>query len=99
MLLIYRLFHRLDLDENNLISRNELRALIIGIQFDEIDLDKDDAVDKVMDDFDTSRNDMIEEEEFIQGISKWLNEAKHTVGYSGVFSQRFMHDFHLVHYV
>lgn len=98
-MLIYRLFHKLDLDANNLISRNELRALIIGIQFDEIDLDKDDAVDKVMDDFDTSRNDLIEEGEFIQGISKWLLEAKHTVGYSGVFSQRFIHDFHMVYYI
>ncbi|KAH7658100.1 EF-hand-containing protein [Dioscorea alata] len=92
---IRKLFHKLDLDKNNIISRNELRALIIGIQFDEIDLDKDDAVDKVMDDFDTSRNDLIEEGEFIQGISKWLLEAKHTVGYSGVFSQRFIHDFHM----
>ncbi|KAJ0963079.1 hypothetical protein J5N97_028201 [Dioscorea zingiberensis] len=92
---IRKLFQKLDLDGNNLVSRSELRALIIGIQFEEIDLDRDDAVDKVMDDFDTSRNDIIEEEEFVEGISKWLNEAKRSVGYSGAYSQRFMHDFHM----
>lgn len=91
-----RLFHKIDLDENGLVSRAELRAFIIGIKFEEIDLDRDDAVDKVMDDFDTSGNELIEEEEFIQGICKWLEEAKRSVTYSGAYSKRFLHEFHMV---
>ncbi|PKA51638.1 hypothetical protein AXF42_Ash003005 [Apostasia shenzhenica] len=91
---IKKLFHKIDLDENNLLSRSELRAFIIGIQFEEIDLDRDDAVDKVMDEFDTSGNASIEEEEFIHGISRWILEAKHSVADSGAYSKKFVHDFH-----
>ena len=49
----------------------------MGIQFDEIDLDKNEAVDRVMNDFDTSNDQHIDEQEFIKGVSKWLIEAKH----------------------
>nr|CAD1843260.1 unnamed protein product [Ananas comosus var. bracteatus] len=93
--IIQKLFHKIDLDENGLISRAELRAFIIGIQFEEIDLDRDDAVDKVMDDFDTSGNDIIEEEEFIRGICNWLEEAKRSITYSGAYSKRFLQNFHM----
>uniref|UniRef100_A0A453QPK8 EF-hand domain-containing protein n=1 Tax=Aegilops tauschii subsp. strangulata TaxID=200361 RepID=A0A453QPK8_AEGTS len=54
----------------------ELHALIIGINFEELDFDKNDAVDKIMDDFDTSGNDTIDEGEFVEGMKIWLNEAK-----------------------
>jgi hypothetical protein len=53
-----------------------LRAFIVGIQFDEIDLDLDVAVDKIMKDIDTSYNSRIEKEEFVDGISRWLNKTK-----------------------
>lgn len=92
---IRKLFHRLDLNSDRMISNNELRALIIGIKFEEIDLDRDDAVDKVMQEFDTSRNSIIDEDEFIAGITKWLNEAKRTVAKSGGYSKKFLHDFHM----
>lgn len=91
---IRKLFHKIDLDSNNLLSVPELRAFIIGIQFEEIDLDKDDAVEKVMGDFDTSRNENVDEEEFVNGISRWIKEARHTVGASGSISDNFVHDFH-----
>jgi len=93
-----RLFHKIDLDSNNLLSYAELRAFVIGIQFDEIDLDKDDAVEKVMDDFDTSGNENVDEKEFVNGISRWIKEAKRTVGASGSYSKKFIHDFHMVSY-
>ncbi|EHA8589642.1 sodium/calcium exchanger NCL1 [Cocos nucifera] len=92
---IRKLFHRLDLNSDGIISSYELRALIIGIQFEEIDLDRDDAVDKVMLEFDTSHNACIEEDEFVGGIKKWLDEAKRTVVTSGAFSKKFLHDFHM----
>ncbi|XP_010915578.1 sodium/calcium exchanger NCL1 [Elaeis guineensis] len=92
---IRKLFHRLDLNSDGKISSHELRALIIGIQFEEIDLDRDDAVNKVMLEFDTSRNACIEEDEFVGGIKQWLNEAKRTVVTSGAYSKKFLHDFHM----
>lgn len=92
---IRKLFHRLDLNSDGIISSNELRALLIGIQFEEIDLDRDDAVDKVMLEFDTSHNACIEEDEFVGGIKKWLDEAKRTVVTSGAYSKKFLHDFHM----
>ena len=63
--------------------------LIIGINFEEIDFDKHDAVDKIMDDFDTSGNDTVEESEFIEGMRKWLNEARNKVQGSGASSDKF----------
>ena len=51
-----------------------MRALIIGIKFEEIDLHHDDAVNKIMEDFDTSNDHKINETEFVIGISGWLNK-------------------------
>ncbi|CAL9126282.1 unnamed protein product [Musa textilis] len=49
-----------------------------------------------MNEFDTSQNSNIEEEEFVLGISKWIDEAKRSVANSGAFSKKFMHEFHMV---
>lgn len=77
----------------------------MGIQFDEIDLDKNDAVDRVMNDFDTSNDQHIDEEEFFKGVSKWILEAKryetsHLAPDSGPdtgsHSMRFLDAFHKV---
>ncbi|GJN06417.1 hypothetical protein PR202_ga24146 [Eleusine coracana subsp. coracana] len=91
---IRKLFHKIDMDESRSLSRSELHALIVGINFDEVDFDKADAVDKVMDDFDTSGNEVVEEEEFVQGMKKWLDEAKRSVPTGGAFSMKFIDDFH-----
>lgn len=95
-MLTCRLFHKIDMDESSSLSRAELHALIIGINFEEVDFDRMDAVEKVMDDFDTSRNDVVEEEEFVQGMKKWLNEAKRSVPTGGAFSSKFIHEYHAV---
>ncbi|GFZ05463.1 sodium/calcium exchanger family protein / calcium-binding EF hand family protein [Actinidia rufa] len=79
------------------ISTAELKALIIGIRFDEIDLDEDDAVEKVMKDFDTSLDHQIDLQEFICGIEKWLEEARRSgppsleAGAGGI---KYLDDFH-----
>lgn len=91
-----RLFHKIDMDESRTLSRSELHALIVGINFEELDFDRMDAVNKVMDDFDTSRNDIVEEEEFVQGMKKWLNEAKRSVPVGGAFSSKFINEYHAV---
>lgn len=71
-----RLFDAIDEDRDSFLSAAELKALIIGIRFDEINFDKDDAVAKIMRDFDKSGDDMVDLAEFQNGIAKWLNEAR-----------------------
>lgn len=95
-MLTRRLFRKIDMDESGTLSRAELHALIVGINFGELDFDRMDAVNKVMDDFDTSRNDFVEEQEFLYGMKKWLNEAKRKVAAGGAFSHKFIDDFHEV---
>ncbi|KAG6637228.1 sodium/calcium exchanger NCL-like [Carya illinoinensis] len=72
---IKKLFSVVDTNGDGNISYSELRALIVGIRFEEIDLKKDKAVDKLMRDFDTSQNGQIDETEFVNCISKWLKKA------------------------
>ena len=75
-LYFHRLFDAIDQNKDSHLSASELKALIIGIRFDEIDLDQDDAVDKILKDFDTSHDNLIDIDEFIAAVSKWLNVAK-----------------------
>lgn len=73
--------------------------MIIGIRFEEIDLDQDDAVSKVLSDFDTSNDSHIDIKEFINGLEKWLNEAMQARTGSadpGPHTMKFLDDFHLV---
>ena len=89
------------IDENNdgHLSFSELKALLIGIRFDEIDLDRDDAVAKVIKDFDTSRDSKVDFPEFFKGISRWLLEAKRAADVNedpGFRTMKFLNDFHMV---
>ncbi|CAN6553151.1 unnamed protein product [Malus baccata var. baccata] len=74
--IIKGLFHRIDKNHNTYISADELRALILGIQIEEIGLDDDDYAEEVMKQFDLSGDAQIAETEFVNGISKWINPAK-----------------------
>ncbi|XXG66742.1 hypothetical protein AAC387_Pa06g0257 [Persea americana] len=91
---IEKLFHRLDVNHDGHVSSQELTALIIGIDFLNIDLDEEDAVDKVMDDFDTSGDRLIDLKEFFNGISRWLEEAKRFVVQGGSSTKKY-DDFHM----
>ena len=93
-----RLFSAIDTNKDRSISKSELRALIVGINFEEIDLDKEDAIDKLMKDFDTSHNDEIDKGEFFEGIKKWLGKLKWMrppSGDSGPHTKHFL-NFHSV---
>ncbi|EOY13174.1 Sodium/calcium exchanger family protein / calcium-binding EF hand family protein isoform 2 [Theobroma cacao] len=78
--IIRKLFDTIDENHDGSLSNSELKAFIIGIRFEEIDLDRDDAVRKVMADFDTSHDSLVQEGEFVRGIQKWIIEAKRTGG-------------------
>jgi hypothetical protein len=77
-----------------------LRAFIIGIKLDELDLNSDEeideAVNKVIDDFDSSGDYELNSEEFTRGLCKYLIEAKRKFSNSVAYSSKFIHDFHLV---
>ncbi|KAJ0082837.1 hypothetical protein Patl1_10584 [Pistacia atlantica] len=66
------LFRKVDKSGDAYISNDELRALILGIQFEEVGLDEEDFATKVMEEFDISGDAHINEKEFVNGLSKWL---------------------------
>ncbi|KAI5661804.1 hypothetical protein M9H77_21127 [Catharanthus roseus] len=79
-----KLFNTIDENSDGYLSATELRALIIGIEFEEVNLDEHDAVDEVMREFDQSHDNRIDITEFSRGITKWLSEVKR--------SSRYQHD-------
>ncbi|KGN55087.1 sodium/calcium exchanger NCL [Cucumis sativus] len=95
--IIEKLFSRIDVNKDGLLSASELRALIVGIQFDEMDLDHDDAVDKIMNDFDTSRDSHVDSNEFGNGIIRWLSQVQGSRtgrGEDGPHTMKYLHNFH-----
>lgn len=85
---IGRVFTRIDQNHNKYISAYELRALILGIQIGEVGMESD-YVEKAMEDFDISGDSQISEQEFLNGISKWVN-AKPSVNVQGQEHRRFL---------
>ncbi|KAL0011234.1 hypothetical protein SO802_006342, partial [Lithocarpus litseifolius] len=81
--IIRDLFHKIDKNNDNHISLNELRALILGIQIEEVGLDEDDYEAMVMEEFDIPGDSHITETEFIKGVSKWINKAQHPANNQG----------------
>lgn len=75
-----KLFNKLDKDSDGRLSPDEMRGLVVGIQLDEMDMDVDDAVSKVMKDFDLSEDSLVDKNEFINGISRWLRKALRSAG-------------------
>ncbi|XP_027127454.1 sodium/calcium exchanger NCL [Coffea arabica] len=95
MEVLEKLFNTIDENKDGCLSSSELRALVIGIRFEEINLDENDAVEKVMKDFDTSRDSLISFDEFSYGISRWLDEAKGSrASQAGPGTMKYLEDFH-----
>lgn len=92
-----KLFKSIDVNGNEKLSHTELRALVVGMRLHEINLKEEDAVDRVMKDFDTSQNNEIDFDEFIDGIGKWLEEAKTTkinTPLAGPDTLKYIHDYY-----
>ncbi|KAK6134663.1 hypothetical protein DH2020_031588 [Rehmannia glutinosa] len=70
---IKRLFKDIDHDKDDFISYSELRDLMMDIKFGNIPHDTDAAASKIMEELDISGDQLINEEEFVTGLSKWLN--------------------------
>ncbi|KNA06771.1 hypothetical protein SOVF_177950 [Spinacia oleracea] len=68
---VEKLFKAIDQNGDNHLSSGELRAFVVGMQFE--GMGEDYFLDKVMKEFDTDRpDDRIDQQEFVQGISKFL---------------------------
>nr|GEX81471.1 sodium/calcium exchanger NCL-like [Tanacetum cinerariifolium] len=92
-----KLFNSIDANKDGSLSLAELRALVVGMQLYEININEVDAVIKVMKDFDTSENNEVEFDEFVAGIGRWLDEAKgfkRTTSVAGPDSLKYVHDYY-----
>ncbi|XP_073297492.1 sodium/calcium exchanger NCL2-like [Primulina huaijiensis] len=70
---IKRLFKDVDLDQSNSISYSELKKLVTNIQVGMFPGNADIAAAKMMEELDINGDQLITEEEFVIGLSKWLN--------------------------
>lgn len=71
LLTIRRLFDGIDRDEDNCISKDELKELMKKIEIGKISWDVDEAAEKIVEALDTSGDQMIDEKEFAEGIVRW----------------------------
>ncbi|XP_020554049.1 uncharacterized protein LOC105175606 [Sesamum indicum] len=73
---IKALFKQFDRDNSKSLSRPELEQLIHNtVRFEESPLSCQEMVKKFIKDFDTDGDDIIDEQEFMHGMTKWLNKA------------------------
>ncbi|KAL0353807.1 UNVERIFIED_CONTAM: Sodium/calcium exchanger NCL [Sesamum angustifolium] len=72
---IKRLFKDIDHDKDDFISHSELKDLMMDIKFGIIPNDIDGAASKMMEELDVSGDQLINEEEFVTGLSKWLKSS------------------------
>ncbi|XP_071713917.1 sodium/calcium exchanger NCL-like isoform X1 [Rutidosis leptorrhynchoides] len=93
---LYKLFKSVDVNGDGHLSQSELRALVVGMQLTDIKVDEEDAVSKLMKEFDTSGDDEVDFEEFITGVSNWLEEARRAKIDSPIAgnSNNYIHDYH-----
>ncbi|XP_027340347.1 sodium/calcium exchanger NCL-like [Abrus precatorius] len=69
---IKRLFEEFDINQDHHISRSELGKIVKGIQFGKV-VDAEEAVSKLIQDLDHNRDNEISENEFVEGLTKWIN--------------------------
>ncbi|KAK3424424.1 hypothetical protein EUGRSUZ_F01191 [Eucalyptus grandis] len=90
-----KLFTTLDENGDGYLNAAELKALVVGMQFEEIDLNEDGAVDRIMKDFDSSNDCLLELPEFLDGISKWVSRARSSAsGIKNFGTGKFLDDAH-----
>ncbi|KAK4721200.1 hypothetical protein R3W88_011433 [Solanum pinnatisectum] len=75
---IKRLFHKLDDDHNSYLTPSELEKLTENVKFRQARLNHKTSVKEIMKDFDQNDDHMIDENEFLRGVTYWLSNAKQT---------------------
>lgn len=74
----------LDVNDDGYLSASEMKALIVGMRLEELDLDEDEAANKIVMEFDTSNDYRLELGEFVDGISRWIRKAINLGSASGM---------------
>ncbi|XP_076907092.1 sodium/calcium exchanger NCL2-like [Bidens hawaiensis] len=74
------LFKRIDLDKDNCLSQSELKRLIMEVGSQKIQWDVDEATDQLMQDLDKSGDQIVDEQEFIDGFKNWLHTSNGEIG-------------------
>ncbi|KAK1439621.1 hypothetical protein QVD17_05441 [Tagetes erecta] len=69
---IKRLFKSLDVNNDNFISRSELKRLMMDFDFGEISWNVDEATSHIMQELDKSGDQQIDEDEFVDGFKDLL---------------------------
>ncbi|KAL3652603.1 hypothetical protein CASFOL_002284 [Castilleja foliolosa] len=72
---IKRLFKDIDHDGDDFVSYSELRDLTMNIKFGNVAHDTDVAASKIMEELDLSGDQLINEDEFVIGLSRWLDTS------------------------
>lgn len=73
---IKSLFKKFDTDRSNSLSRSELEQLIqTTVRTGGSQLNHQEMVKKFIKDFDTDGDSIVDEQEFVHGMTKWLNKA------------------------
>ncbi|KAJ6949886.1 hypothetical protein NC651_003766 [Populus alba x Populus x berolinensis] len=70
---------KIDRDEDNCISKDELKELMKKIEIGKISWDVDEAAEKIVEALDTSGDQMIDEKEFAEGIVRWTINTSENV--------------------
>ncbi|KAI4321827.1 hypothetical protein MLD38_035161 [Melastoma candidum] len=92
-----KLFTMLDENDDGYLSPSELKALIVGMRLEELELDEDKAIDKILTEFDTSNDYRLDLDEFVNGISRWIRKAIKSGSASGMKihgTAKFLDDLH-----
>ncbi|CAA0816020.1 Transcription factor TCP4 [Striga hermonthica] len=76
---IKRLFEEKDQDGDNTISFSELKDFLQEIKNQKLQSDKDNTTLEIMREFDINDDDKITMDEFVSGMTKWLDDTKNTI--------------------
>ncbi|KAL2483574.1 sodium/calcium exchanger family protein/calcium-binding EF hand family protein [Forsythia ovata] len=79
LLAIRRLFEETDHDGDKFISQSELKEFLQEIRFREMVSDKDSVTEDIMKEFDVDDDKKITMDEFVNGMTKWVDESKGAV--------------------
>lgn len=87
-----RLFCEIDRDANKSITLVELENLINVMQSGKIEVDKHYAISKILTAFDLNHDTKIDEDEFVEGCKKWIEEAKMLATSDDSSTRRILHE-------
>lgn len=80
LLLLYRLFEKIDVNKDGKIQVSELKDLTVEFgMLGRVKCDIDELATTLLADFDSDRDGEIDEIEFEKGIEKWLKQYKFSV--------------------